>query len=509
MAGFPAALSRRSLRAIIHGPQALAFLPAITLGGYWLGGETTLLILALMLPALIALLGGGSTQPLHVPHGAMELSQRKTVELTLDQFLISSAKSGKYTAALIVELDDYNGLLSRLGHKGCDEVLSQSLAKMRTALRDADIVSRVDGTTFAIAIAPDSRADLEALIQISARLQSVVSEPISLDATTVIVSCSVGFCLGARAPSNTGAALLEAAELAVMDAHHHGPNAIRSFSPEMQRRAKAQHDLLEEVSVALENGQILPWFQPQVSTDTGEVTGFEALARWHHPERGLIPPCDFLPAVEEAGLFERLSEVILYHSLASLVKWQEKGFVVPKVGVNFSGVELKNPKLVDKIRWELDRFDLSPDRLAVEVLETVVAGVGDDIITHNIAGLAALGCAIDLDDFGTGHASIANIRRFAVGRIKIDRSFIMQVDTDPEQQRMVAAILTMAEQLDLETLGEGVETVGEHAMLAQLGCGHIQGFGLARPMPFEDTLEWMQKHRNKLTTPLQIGRKAG
>ncbi len=509
MAGSSTALSRRSLRAIINGPQALAFLPAITLGGYWLGGESTLLILALMLPALIAVVGNGSNPLAHSSNDATELGQREFVEKTLDNYLESCRKTDKYTAALMVELDDYNGLISRLGHKACDEVLRQIVARMRTALRDLDVVCRINGTAFAIAMAPDKRADLEAMIQISARLQSVVSEPLSVDATTVIVSCSIGFCLGARAPSNTGEALLEAAELAVMDARHNGPNAIRSYTPEMRRRAKAQHDLLEEVTVALENGQILPWFQPQVSTDTGEVTGFEALARWNHPERGLIPPCDFLPAIEEAGLFERLGEVILFQSLASLVKWQEKGFVVPKIGVNFSGAELKNPKLVEKIRWELDRFDLSPDRLAVEVLETVVAGTGDDIITRNIAGLASLGCAIDLDDFGTGHASIANIRRFSVGRIKIDRSFIMKVDTDPEQQRMVTAILTMAEQLNLETLGEGVETVGEHAMLAQLGCGHIQGFGLARPMPFEDAAEWMQKHRSKLTAPPRIGRKAG
>lgn len=509
MAGLSTALSRRSLRAFINGPQALAFLPAITLGGYWLGGENTLLILALILPALIALVGDGAVRQTAVQTGAAELGQREMVENALDQFLASSAKSGKYTAALVVELDDYNDLVSRLGHKACDAILRQTVEKMRTALRDMDVVCRIDGSTFAIAVAPDKRADLEALIQVSARLQSVVSEPLSVDATTVIISCSIGFCLGARAPSNTGEALLEAAELALMDAKHHGPNTIRSYAPEMQRRAKAQHDLREEVSVALEEGQILPWFQPQVSTDTGEVTGFEALARWHHPVRGMIAPCDFLPAIEEAGLFERMGEVILYQSLVSMVKWQENGFVVPKVGVNFSGAELKNPKIVDKVRWELDRLDLSPDRLAVEVLETVVAGTGDDIITRNIAGLASLGCAIDLDDFGTGHASIANIRRFSVGRIKIDRSFIMQVDTDPEQQRMVTAILTMAEQLNLETLGEGVETVGEHAMLAQLGCGHIQGFGLARPMPFEDTLGWMQKHRNKLTAPPQIGRKAG
>jgi len=277
----------------------------------------------------------------------------------------------------------------------------------------------------------------------------------------------------------------------------------------MQLRDKARHVLIDEARVALDDGQIRPWFQPQVSTDTGEVTGFEALARWQHPERGMIPPSDFLPILDQAGLFERLGEVILYHSLKSLTLWDKAGFKVPKIGVNFCSAQLRNPKLVDKIRWELDRFDLAPERLAVEILETVVADMQDDIITRNIAGLAKLGCSIDLDDFGTGHASIANIRRFAVGRIKIDRSFVMKVDTDPEQQRMVSAILTMSEQLGLETLGEGVETIGEHAMLAQLGCGHIQGFGLARPMPFSKTIAWMEKHRQKLAETPKIGRRTG
>ncbi|KPU84812.1 diguanylate cyclase [Marinosulfonomonas sp. PRT-SC04] len=509
MAGLPTALFRQNLRAMFNGQQALAFIPALTLGGYWLGGEGTLLILALLLPVCLALLGTNVPKQADTNLGLAGLGQREIIENALGQFAMSGSRTARNTAALVLELDDYNSLTARLGHKACNDILHNTANKVRGVLRDLDVVCRIDGATFAIAMGPAKRADLESLIQIAARLQSAVAEPISLDATTVYVSCSIGFCLGTRAPSQTGEALLEAAELALMDARQNGPNAIRSYSSEMQQRAKVHHDLIEDVSLALENGQIRPWFQPQVSTDTGEVTGFEALARWEHPERGMIPPSDFLPAIEEAGLFERLGEVMLYHSLTSLVKWENGGITVPKVGVNFSGAELRNPKLVDKIRWELDRFDLSPDRLTIEVLETVVAGAGDDIITRNIAGLAALGCAIDLDDFGTGHASIANIRRFSVGRIKIDRSFIMKVDTDPDQQHMVAAILTMAEQLNLETLGEGVETVGEHAMLAQLGCGHIQGFGLARPMPFSKTMDWMQKHHAKLAKTPKIGRITG
>ncbi|WP_349237603.1 EAL domain-containing protein [Sulfitobacter sp. 15WGC] len=195
---------------------------------------------------------------------------------------------------------------------------------------------------------------------------------------------------------------------------------------------------------------------------------------------------------------ERLAEVMMYHAFAALKAWDGSGTVVPQIGVNFAGGELANPRLIDKITWELDRFDLSPDRLAIEVLETVVASTADDVITRNINALRKLGCRIDLDDFGTGHASIASIRRFSVSRIKIDRSFVMKADRDPDQQRMISAILTMAERLGIETLAEGVETVGEHVLLAQLGCDHVQGFGIARPMPFEQTLDWIARHNAKL-----------
>lgn len=497
---------RRAVRTVISGPQMLAFLPAITLGGFWLGGEALLLAIALMLPAVVAFLNEKTEAPDYQPRdGLTGLCLRESVENALDQTLRINANNGRTTAGLVIEIDDYGNLQDRLGHKACDDILRRTGERLRGVLRDLDVIARLDSATFAIALAPVRQADLESLIQISGRLQSAIGEPISLDATTIYISCSVGFCLSSRAPVATGESMLGAAELALSEAHLNGPGAIRGFSAEMQRDAKQRHSLIEEVSAALENGQIEPWYQPQISTDTGEVTGFEALARWQHPERGMIPPHDFLPAIEQAGLFERLGEVMLYHALTSLKMWEKNDFHVPQVGVNFSSSELRNPKLVEKIRWELDRFDLEPERLIVEILETVVADSRDDIITRNISGLAKLGCAIDLDDFGTGHASIANIRRFAVSRIKIDRSFIMKVDEDPEQQRMVSAILTMSEQLGLETLGEGVETVGEHAMLAQLGCHHIQGYGLARPMPVSDTLEWMQKHRNKLQDTPKIG----
>ncbi len=249
---------------------------------------------------------------------------------------------------------------------------------------------------------------------------------------------------------------------------------------------------------SLEKGQIHAWFQPQVCAGTGKITGFEALARWEHPKRGTVPPMDFLPALQESGQLEHLASRMLFQSLSALKEWRRAGWKVPRVAVNFSGDELHNPSLVDKIRWELDRFSIQPECFSVEVLESVIAGTPNDIVVRNVNGLAALGCQIELDDFGTGHSSISSIRRFHVSRLKIDRSYVTRVDQDLEQQRMVSAIVSMANQLGLETLAEGVETAGEYAMLRQLGCAHIQGYGIGHPMAFEDTFDWMSKYEATL-----------
>ena len=246
----------------------------------------------------------------------------------------------------------------------------------------------------------------------------------------------------------------------------------------MKARLSLGTQSTQAVVDALENGEIVPWFQPQISTDTGRITGFECLARWNDPQRGEISPSEFLSQLEAANKMGRLLEVVLYHALTALKAWDQAGLDIQQVGVNFSSAELSDPNLLEQVAWELDRFELAPERLAVEILETVVGQGPDDVITRNIHGLSELGCRIDLDDFGMGHASLSSIRRFGVSRIKIDRSFVMKSDRDPEQQRMIRAILTMAERLDIETLAEGVETVGEHALLAQLGCTHVQGFGI-------------------------------
>ncbi len=500
----------RRLAAWLRRPELLVFLPAITLAGFWFGGEQVLVALAIGVPFIVTFAGAFRLLPHAAPTDMLSgMIQRPQFLSMIDTILAREEDTGQTTACLVVLFDDADRMLDRHGRAARVEILTRNADRMMGAMRGGDVVARLEGGGFAVALAPVRRIDLEGLVQIAARLQEAVQVPTSLDATRVYLTASVGFCLAARAPERTGTALLDAARLAAEDALRNGPGAIRAFQPDMTRKRADREAFRAELENALDTGQILPWFQPQISTDTGAITGFEALARWQHPERGLVAPAEFLPLIEEAGLTERLGEVILYHALGALVRWDKAGFSVPAIGVNFSGVELRNPKLAEKLKWELDRFNLSPDRLSVEILETVVADADNDVVVTNIAALSRLGCRIDLDDFGTGQAAIANIRRFAVGRIKIDRSFVLRVDQDREQQQMVSAILSMAERLGLDTLAEGVETPAQHAVLSQLGCGHVQGFGIARPMPFDDAMEWIRHRHARATRSPRIGHSAG
>ena len=496
------------LVAQFRKPELMLFVPAATLAAFWLGGERTLILVALGFPLIVALAGvfrhsSGPQSP--VPDLLTGLALRPQIVVLMDKILAETPVTGMTTACAVVQFDEMDNLVDRHGRAAQTEILTKCAERICSALRTGDTIARLEGGGFAVALGPVRRLDLESGVQLCARLQSALNAPISLNGARLYVTASIGFCLGERCPEPTGSALLDAAQVAADDALRNGPGAIRAYAPDMTRTRADRDALREELELALDEGQIRAHFQPQISTDTGAISGFEALARWHHPTRGLIPPADFLPAIEDCGLSSRLGEVIVYNALLALTRWDKAGYKIPMVAVNFSRSELRSPSLASKLKWELDRFNLTSDRLTIEILETVVADANNDVVVSNIAAIAKMGCGVDLDDFGTGHASITSIRRFSVRRIKIDRSFVSHVDEDREQQKVISAVLSMAERLGMETVAEGVETPGEHAMLAQLGCGHVQGFGIARPMPMEETIEWINRHRARQSSTPRIG----
>lgn len=489
-------------------PLGLALAPLLLLGALVLGEHVGTALIVAALPLSVASALGRPIFSRTTPRDSLTgLPDRRGLTLRLDRMLKARHGGLQTVAAMAVEIDSFKQLEQRHDRQAVERILRCVAERLFDGLRGGDCLARLDGPCFGIAFGSGRRLDLETAIQLGQRLQQAVADPVDTGDGQVHVTVSVGFALALRLQHPAGSDLLQAATLALIEAQRGGAASIRSYSEAMRYRVNVRNSLSDEVAAALDRGDITAHFQPQISLRDGGISGMEALARWQHPDRGLIPPAEFLPVIEQAGLMSRLGEVMVQDGLNALRLWDAAGLQVPRVAVNFSQSELADPRLIDRLAWELDRFDLAPGRLVVEVLETVVAHRIEDVVVRNLSGLARLGCRLDLDDFGTGHAAITSIRRFSIQRIKIDRSFVSGIDIDPEQQKMVSAILTMAERLGLETLSEGVETEGEREMLAGLGCGHAQGFGIARPMPRPDVEAWLRASAPK-AAPQPPSRKA-
>lgn len=501
------ARSFRSLSAqfVRYSTLSLSILPSVCVAIGAVTGWFEALLAAVTLP--LAVFALGRFPPVRRVSTSND-DPRSVLHHALATILGSGGRMHLGATCLFVRADDLNSAIAQAGPSAAQDLIDRVKSRLRSALREQDAVIRLEDASFAIVVDSAAPMDIESLMQIATRVQSTLADPVQVGSGFARLRASVGLCQANGLNTPTPDAIIEAAETALVEARGAGIGSIRIYAPAMRARRNTRDMLVQDVAHALENGDIKPWFQPQLSTDTGRVTGFEALVRWHHPDRGPIPPSDFMPALDSAGLLERLGEVMVEQSLRALASWDAEGLDVPSVGVNLSSADLNNPALAERISWQIDRFDLTPDRLAIEVLESVVTSSPDDAVAKNIAALAALGCHVDLDDFGTGHASITTLRQLRIDRLKIDRSFVTGVDKDREQQNMVTTILAMCEHLGIATLAEGVETTGEHAMLAQLGCNHVQGFAIAHPMPFEETHAWLRAQVGTLVIRPTLRRKS-
>lgn len=483
--------------AVLRRPELAATLSGLFFGVYWFGGETALLGVLAGLPVVASLAIRGW------PDGADGPVSDQVIQ-RIDAVLRDKSEGLLQTGCFVLQLENTSWLMDRHGRALQSGVLAACIGRVRGAMRSGDRLFPLEDGNLVVVLAPSQGLDLAGMTRIAGRLQQVVQQPMRLGDVSVQVTCCIGFCHARQIAADTGRGLLDAAQVAADEALRHGPGAIRAYSVDLARCRATRDALRSEFAAAVDAGQIRAHFQPQLSTDSGEVSGIEALARWHHPDRGLISPGDFLPALEGTDLMGLLGREMLQQSLRALVAWDRARLAVPAVAVNFSPAELAESEFPDHLLWAVDAHGLTPGRLTVEVLESVVAGPGSDSIRQNLERIASLGFGIDLDDFGTGNASITTLRHFALRRLKIDRSFVRGVDYIRDQQKLVTAILTLAEQLGLETVAEGVETRAEHAMLAQLGCAHVQGYVIAKPLAPEEAAAWLRHHRETLPLALQV-----
>ncbi len=365
----------------------------------------------------------------------------------------------------------------------------QISGRIRGSVRQGDFVAQTGIGEFVVILTAEcTLADGAA---IATRLQTAVTKPLTQTGRPIIPSCAIGITT-TRDDLLDAERVLRNSSMALTQAKGMGANHIKYFSVATQSKIDRHNFVSSGLDAAFDDGAIVPWFQPQIDLANGALTGFEALVRWEHPQKGILGPVDFLDVAEQTGQIEKIGEVMLTGSLSALGTWDRLGLNVPRVAVNLSSAQLNNPCLVDLMKWELDRLDIKPDRLTIKILETVL-GTGDKgIVARNLRGLKLVGVQVDLDDFGTGNASVVNIRRFGVHRIKIDRTFIKGIDYDLEQQKITSAMIIMAKALDVQVLAEGVETKAEMDTLRRMDCQFMQGFGLARPMPADAVPAWLQ-----------------
>ncbi|NNE89754.1 MAG: phosphodiesterase [Silicimonas sp.] len=480
----------------------LAFIPLFTLGAYWAAGVNALIAVAIIFPLMLAAMRQmGAEHFSGERDGLTGLMLREGLIDWLEWRMVKASRTNSHPSVVMISIDGLDALEERFGRMMRTTVLQEAADRLNGFVRQDDVVARI-GDGFAVGLANVREPETENLLQLSRRMQAIFDDPVSEGPTRTYITISLGVTADSHVKNLTAANLVAAAQRASELAALSGSGSIRVYSEGLSSKAVQNRDAARDLTTALETGEIYAWFQPQVKTRGGGVTGFEALARWETPERGLVSPASFLPDIEKAGLSQRLSEVMLKQALLALNAWDAAGFDVPTVSVNFSNDDLRNPRLPDYVRWELDRHNLSPGRLVIEVLESVVAESSEDVISRTLQSLSQIGCLIDLDDFGTGFTCLMNVHRFNVNRIKLDRCLVRHVDKEDQPLKMVSALLAFAENLDIEVLAEGVETTEEVECLAELGCDLMQGYVAARPMPLGDTLNWLES-RTELPHPQQ------
>lgn len=416
---------------------------------------------------------------------------------------------GHPTVAMVVEIDDYEKLVEIYGSDTLNGTKSFVLTALQSHLTEQDIAIHLDGPRFAVALAPLAEFDTETMLNTCTRIQHALVDAPLVTKLPRALTASIGFAVSDQLERPTSNGILQAALTALSDARGHSPNTIRGFSKAMSnKRSKAQR-LARQAKGAFEKGEIFAHFQPQIRIKDGSLCGFEALTRWHHPEYGIIAPTEFLPALAKAGMMQNLGDTMIQQATQALTFWDKSGLNVPRIAVNFSTAELRDPYLVDRISTGLDASGIAPHRLCIEIQETDITRDADENIAGNLGALADLGCSLDLDNFGVGSTSINNIRQFGVKRIKIDRLLISGIETDSEKRRSVAAIQAMADSLGVATMAECVETRGARDALAVLDCHNAQGFYFARPMPIQETLEWATAYFAPAAPPVHFSKRAG
>ncbi|MDR3392834.1 MAG: EAL domain-containing protein [Sulfuriferula sp.] len=393
---------------------------------------------------------------------------------------ISRAKREEQKVAVVfVDLDHFKLINDSLGHHVGDRLLLEMASRLSSCIRSQDTVARLGGDEFVLVLTEQS--DEPGVIHIIRRLLEVIAHPWIDEGHEYSLSCSIGVsCF--PCDGNTADTLLQCADAAMYEAKDAGRNTFHFYTPALNQTVTERLELANDLRRALERDEFRVFYQPRVSVADGRIVGAEALIRWQHPEKGLIAPDSFIPTAEESGLIVPIGQWILNEACRQNRAWQDAGLPPISISVNLSPIQFRQPGLVDAVIGALSQSELAAKYLELELTESFFMQDAERINVA-ITALKGLGVALAIDDFGTGYSSLSYLKRFPVNHLKIDKSFVLEIDTNPDDAAIVRAIITLGHELGLQVVAEGVETQANYEFLKQHHCDEIQGYYFSRPVP--------------------------
>jgi len=389
-------------------------------------------------------------------------------------------RAGLKLALLFIDLDDFKQINDTLGHPAGDGLLAEAAQRISGCVRESDTVARFGGDVFAVILAGlDESDDVERVAQ---EINAGLTAPYRLGEENVVISASIGITLFPCDATDVDD-LWKNADQAMYAAKNAGRGRFSFFTPAMQTAARARLRLINDMRLALENHQFEVYYQPIVNLSTGGIIKAEALIRWHHPERGMVSPVEFIPVAEDSGLIVAIGDFVLSQTARHLSRWRNQHDARLQISVNVSPVQFRTPgEPYAQIVSCLTEQGLPAESLSIEITEGLLLDTTSSI-SESLLQIRDAGVQVAIDDFGTGYSSLSYLRRFHIDYLKIDQSFVRNLASDPNDMAIAEAIIVMAQKLGLRVIAEGVETEAQRNLLAMAGCDYAQGYLFSRPVP--------------------------